>query len=77
MTTPSQEYLKREFVHHLVNVFALMGASPEFIEIIKQVEEKPFTSQGIEDIKRYACEQHESLKDRISRCYTTTVKVKD
>lgn len=73
----SQEYLKREFMHHLVNVVALLGGTPEFIDTIKQVEEKPFTSQSIEALKRYACEQHEGLKDRINRCYTTIINVKD
>ena len=72
---PSQEYLKREFMHTLVNIFACIGATAEFIEVIKQIEEKPFTKESIEKANRYAIELYESLKDRFNRCYYYTVKV--
>lgn len=71
---PSQELLKREFMHILVNVFACIGATSEFIEVIKQVEEKPFTQRSIDEARRYGIELYEGLKDRFNRCYYYTVK---
>lgn len=74
---PSQELLKREFMHALVNVFACLGATPEFIDVIKQVEEKPFTSQSIIQVNNYAMEVWEGLKDRLNRVYTYSVKTQN
>lgn len=71
---PSQELLKREFMHALVNVFACLGATPGFIDVIKQVEEKPFTAQSLAQVNNYAMEVWEGLKGRLNRCYTYTVK---
>jgi hypothetical protein len=70
----SQEFLKREFIHFLSNTLSLMGCGEEFVQQIRQVEEKPFTPEIIDEIRKFNSEQINKVKERLALCYTTTVK---
>jgi len=50
---PSQELLKREFVHHLTDTFALMGAGEDMVNKIRQVEEKPLNAEIVDEIRKF------------------------
>ena len=46
----SQEYLKREFIHHISDTLALLGGGEDLVDKVRQVEEKPLTAEIIEEI---------------------------
>lgn len=72
----SQEYLKREFVHHISSTLALLGASEDFIKRIRGVEELPFTTQIIEDIKNFNVQEIDKVKTRLDLIYKTEIHPK-
>jgi hypothetical protein len=69
----SQEYLKREFVHYLSDTLALMGAGEDFVDKIRQVEEKPLTPQIIEEIRSFNCKWIDDVKTRLVLLNTAPV----
>ena len=73
----SQEYLKREFVHHLSDTLALLGAGRDFVEKIRQVEEKPLTPQIIDEIRNFNNARVEDVKTRLVLCNTTTIQTSE
>ena len=74
---PSQEYLKREFMHSLSDTLSLLGADEELVRKIQDIEEKPFTPQIIEEIKGFNYEQLVKVKARLALCHTFTVATDD
>jgi hypothetical protein len=73
----SQEYLKREFMHYIGDTIALLGADEEFVRKIKSLEEKPFTSEIIDEIRKFNVEQTDKVKTRLALLNTTTAKTRD
>ena len=73
---PSQEYLKREFIHHISDTLALLGGGKDIVEKVRQVEEKPLTSQIIEEIRNFNNDRVEETKTRLALCNTTSVTKK-
>lgn len=69
----SQEYLKREFVHYITNTLNLLGANENLINKLREIEEKPFTSEILDEIRRYNYDLLTDLRNRLDRCPTTTV----
>jgi len=72
----SQEYLKREFIHHISSALALLGASEEFVKKIREVEELPLTSQIIEEIKNFNVQEIDKVKTRLDLIYTSEITPK-
>lgn len=72
----SQEYLKREFIHHLSNTLAVLGAGEDFVQKIRQVEEKPLTPEVIDEIKRFNMVNIDGVKDRLALLSTISVQIK-
>jgi hypothetical protein len=70
---PSQEYLKREFIHHISDTIALLGGGEGIVQKIRQVEEKPLTPQVIEEIRNFNNDRVEETKTRLVLCNTTSV----
>lgn len=77
MNTPSQEYLKREFVHYMSDVVALLGAGEEFVAKVRQVEEKPFTPEIIDEIRKFVMSRIDEVKTRLVLLNTAQISVID
>jgi hypothetical protein len=71
---PSQEFLKREFMHSLSDTLALLGADEDLVEKIQSIKEKPFTSKIIEELKSFNYDQLVKVKTRLGLCHTYTVR---
>lgn len=74
---PSQEFLKREFIHYISDTIGLLGGSDEIIHLIRNAEEKPFTPHLIDEIRKYNCIQIEYTKSRLAILNTTTFRTKN
>jgi len=72
----SQEYLKREFVHHLSDTLALLGAGEDFVSKVRQVEEKPLTAEIIDEIRNFNNAHVDEVKTRLFLCNKTSVTTK-
>lgn len=70
----SQEYLKREFVHHLSDTLALLGAGEDMVNKIRQVEEKPLTTEIIDEIRNFNNTNVEGIKTRLVLCNKTSIQ---
>lgn len=68
---PSQEFLKREFIHLLSDTLALLGAEKRLVEDIKAMEENPFSHAVIDKIRKYNREQSNKAKDAAALLNTT------
>lgn len=73
---PSQELLKREFVHHLSDTLALLGAGEDLVNKVREVEEKPLTPEIIDEIRRFNSSHLDEVKTRLVLLNTTTVTVR-
>lgn len=71
---PSQELLKREMMHALSNVLAVLGAKSEFVINFKIMEELPITEEFVKAINDYAYDEWEKVKTRLWLCHTQSVK---
>ena len=71
----SQEYLKREFIHHISDTLALLGGGEDLVDKVRQVEEKPLTAEIIEEIRKYNFDRITEVKTRLVLLNTTTVMV--
>jgi hypothetical protein len=69
----SQEYLKREFIHHLSDTLALLGAGEDLVNKVRQVEERPLTPDIIEEIRSFNCKWVDDVKTRLVLLNTTPV----
>lgn len=76
MEQPSQEYLKREFVHCISNTLSLLGAPEDFVKEIRGVEELPLTPQIIEEINFFNTSTLNNLRKIINDYPTISVHVK-
>ena len=68
---PTQEILRREFIHLLSDTLALLGAEKRLVENIKAMEETPFSHSVIDEIRRYNREQSNKAKDAAALLNTT------
>jgi hypothetical protein len=68
---PSQEFLKREFIHLLSDTLALLGAEKRLVEDIKAMKETPFSRTIIDNIRKYNREQSNKAKDAAALLNTT------
>ena len=67
----SQEFLKREFIKLVSDTLALLGAEKRFIEDIKASKDGPFSSEIIDEIKRYNSEQKDKANHVVALLNTT------
>lgn len=72
----SQEYLKREFVHHISSALALLGAPEDFVKKIREVEELPLTSHVIDEIRNFNVQEIDKVKMRLDLIYKTEISPK-
>jgi len=72
----SQDFLKREFVHYLSDTLAILGSGTDLVDKIRQVEEKPFTPEIIDEIRKFNMEQVDDVKTRLVLLNTITINVK-
>ncbi len=70
----SQEYLKREFMHNLSDTLALLGADEGLVRKIQAIEERPFTSEIIEELRSFNYDQLNAVRTRLTLCYKITIK---
>ena len=68
---PSQEFLKREFIHLLSDTLALLGAEKRLVEDIKAMKENPFSHMVIDKIRKYNREQSVKAKEAAALLNTT------
>lgn len=71
----SQEFLKRELMHFLGDTIALLGAEESFVKRVKEFEEKPFTSQFVDEVRNYTAKLSDQVKNRLSLCNTMQISV--
>lgn len=71
----SQEYLIRELIHHLSDTISLLGGGEHLVTKLRQVEEKPITTEIIEDIREYNIGRIDEVKTRLHLLNSTTVFV--
>lgn len=74
---PSQELLKREFVHHIATAILLLGGDIEFVNRIRAVEETPLTEEVITDIMNFCIKEHERMKDIFGNIPTISIRPSD
>lgn len=71
---PSQEYLKREFLHNLSDTLSLLGADEDLVRKVQAIEEMPFTSEIVEEIRSFNYDQIGKVKTRLALCHTISVR---
>lgn len=69
----SQEYLKREFLHHLSDTLLLLGASSKLVKSVRELSELKFTSDIVDELRKFNISQIEKIKDIISGLNKTTI----
>jgi hypothetical protein len=72
----SQEYLKREFIHHISDTLALLGGGEDLVDKVRQVEEKPLTAEIIDEIRNFNNKWVDEVKTRLVLCNKTLVTVR-
>jgi hypothetical protein len=72
---PSQEFLKREFVHFISDSVALLGGAKEIVMAIRDCEEKPLTENLIDLVRGYNQILVDSVKLRLDLMNTFAVDV--
>jgi hypothetical protein len=70
----SQEFLKREFVHQVSNLIALLGADEQLVRKFHEIEEKPFTADIIQELMRYNSAEVDRVKTRLSLQHTYPIQ---